>query len=257
MTEKLYCVSTPRGHYFSAGHDVMTPAIIISRYADLDINNRRRNVREGVALARWAAANGYCPIGWWDDLDTVDPPCDSDPAVRQAALERSAMRARLVGAAGGVAIVPDWYPETAGMKADYREYFMAGSLLKPGGNVSVTFAQIEPYLPRDLVGQVQAAVDEAAGDPSTQCRCLLEGCGDCDFDAGANDAVSRIADHTGVTSTEATAPRPMVIGQSCQILQDTDGIWRCVLSDGHWFGGDATRSKAADRARINGYEVTP
>ena len=232
----------------------MTPAIIISRYADPDINNRRRNVREGIALARWATANGYCPIGWRDNLDTIDPPCDSDPAVRTAALERSATRARMVGAAGGVAIVPGWYDGTSGMKRDFDAYIAGGG--KPGlSNEVVNYSQIKPYLPRDLAGQVQAAVDEAAGDPAARCGCLLEGCADCDFDAGTDYTIDVITDHTGITPTKVTAPRPMVIGQSCQILQDTDGIWRCVLSDGHWFGGDATRSKAADRARINGYEV--
>ena len=139
----------------------MTPAIIISRYADPDINNRRRNVREGIALARWAAANGYCPVGWWDDLDTVDPPCDSDPAVRQAALERSATRARMVGAAGGVAIAPGWCDWTSGMERDYDAWDSGlDSAGKEAPVVRPTRAQIEPYLPRDLAGQVQQAVDE-------------------------------------------------------------------------------------------------
>lgn len=173
----------------------MTPAIIISRYADTDINNRRRNVREGIALARWAAANGYCPIGWWDDLDTIDPPCDSDPAVRQAALERSATRARMVGVAGGVAIVPGWYQATSGMEKDTYAYTKAW--VRPGFRImTVTLAQIEPYLPRDLAGQVQAAVDVISSPCHDTDQCLVMTCDEC--------RLRMIEDHTGVTPTEVT-----------------------------------------------------
>ena len=234
----------------------MTPAIVIVRYNSTDPAARRLHVREAMATCRWAVAQGYAPVCSLLHLaDVNDPPEDTAGEVRERVMEYSATLARMVGAAGGVAIVPGWYTPTAGMEADHSEWCGAGGRL--GRGVEVTLAEIEPYLPRDLVGQVQAAVDEAAGDPAARCGCLLEGCGDCDFDAGIDYTIDAITDHTGITPTEATAPRPMVIGQSCQILQDTDGIWRCVLSDGHWFGGDATRSKAADRARINGYEVTP
>ena len=177
----------------------MTPAIIISRYADTDINNRRRNVREGIALARWAAINGYCPIGWWDDLDTIDPPCDSDPAVRQAALERSATRARMVGAAGGILIMPGWYQQTQGMSADCEAFRAAGQGAEYGrwGLVKmVKFAEIEPYLPRDLVGQVQAAVEEILADRNAAIPR--------DEFAALSEAMDIIANHTGITPTEVT-----------------------------------------------------
>jgi len=51
-------------------------------------------------------------------------------------------------------------------------------------------------IPRE---KVQAAVDEAAGDPAARCGCLLEGCSDCDLDAGIDYTIDIIADHTGIT----------------------------------------------------------
>ena len=180
----------------------MTPAIIISRYADPDINNRRRNVREGIALARWAAAQGYAPIGWWDDIDVNDPPCDSDPAVRQAALERSATRARMVGKAGGCVIVPGWYHTTDGMERDLQTYWDNLSNPAKKNMELLTFAEIEPYLPRDLVGQVQSAVDEMRdksdnaflGSPQEIAA------------VGIRGSIGCIAHHTGIRPTEVTKP---------------------------------------------------
>jgi hypothetical protein len=176
----------------------VTPAIIISRYNDTDPTNRRRNVREGIALARWAAAQGYCPVGWWDDLDTIDPPCDSDPAVRQAALERSATRARMVGAAGGVAIVPGWYNATSGMEADFVEWRKGCVMnVRP---VVVTRAEIEPYLPRDLVGQVQAAVNRMG----MNVVCTPSFMADEQSSAVMRATLRIITEHTGITPTEVT-----------------------------------------------------
>ena len=79
----------------------MTLAIIISPYNAPTPEARAANVRLGIALARWAAAQGYTPVGWWDMIDINDPPDDADPNVRLPALKRDGERARMVGAAGG------------------------------------------------------------------------------------------------------------------------------------------------------------
>ncbi len=172
----------------------MTPAIIISRYNDPDINNRRRNVREAMALCRLAVANGYAPVCSLLHLaDVNDPPEDTAGEVRDRVTEYSRTLARMVGAAGGVAIVPEWYASTDGMEADWYEWLYA-QIGIGGGSKRVTLAEIEPYLPRDLVGQVQAAVDEireyADEIPGTQ------------VGRGLRWARAVVKKHTGVTPKE-------------------------------------------------------
>lgn len=139
----------------------MTLAIIISPYNAPTPEARAANVRLGIALARWAAAQGYTPVGWWDMIDINDPPDDADPNVRLPALKRDGERARMVGAAGGVAVRPVWIARTGGMRLD-SEAFEAG-----GGRelVYASKADLAPYLPPEPVPTVpreavRAAVDE-------------------------------------------------------------------------------------------------
>ena len=176
-------------------------AIVIVRYNSTDPAARRLHVREAMGTCRWAVAQGYAPVCSLLHLaDVNDPPEDTAGEFRDGVMEYSTTLARFVGAAGGVAIVPGWYPVTRGMKADFVEWRKGCVMnVRP---VAVTFAEIEPYMPRDLVGQVQAAVDEAAGDPAARCGCLLEGCWSCDFDAGTDYTIDIITDHTGITPTK-------------------------------------------------------
>jgi len=139
----------------------MTPAIIISRYADPDIAMRRRNVREAMGTCRWAVAQGYAPVCSLIHLaDVNDPPEDTAGEVRERVTKYAQALARFVGAAGGVAIVPGWYEMTSGMSEDKSEFYQFHPQRINGGFQMFyrpTFAKIEPYMPRDLVGQVQAA----------------------------------------------------------------------------------------------------
>jgi hypothetical protein len=105
----------------------------------------------------------------------------------------------MVGAAGGVAIVPGWYEETAGMIADGCAFgSMHPQRLAGFGSPFVlpTIAEIEPYLPRDLVGQVQAAVEEILADRNAAIPR--------DEFAALSEAMDIIANHTGITPTEVT-----------------------------------------------------
>ena len=169
----------------------MTPAIIISRYADPDIAMRRRNVREAMGTCRWAVAQGYAPVCSLIHLaDVNDPPEDTAGEVRDRVMEYSTTLARMVGAAGGVAIVPGWYPVTWGMESDFVEWRKGCVMnVRP---VAVTLAEIEPYLPRDLVGRVQSAVDHLY-----ECEAQADGGGDWAF----REALDSIDHHTGVTPT--------------------------------------------------------
>jgi len=173
----------------------MTLAIIISRYNDPDINNRRRNVREAMALCRWAVAQSYAPVCSLLHLaDVNDPPEDTAGEVRERVMAYSRELARMVGAARGACFVAGWYTQTTGMGADVDAYYH-GAECRGGGSIRrVTLAEIEPYLPRDLVGQVQAAVDEimtfAAGHGISYERDDIEEC------------AHMIDRHTGVTPTE-------------------------------------------------------
>lgn len=165
----------------------MTPAIIISRYNSPDPAARRLHVREAMGLCRWAVENGYAPVcSMLHIADAIDPPEDT-PETRGRVMEYSKSLARMVGAAGGVAIVPGWYGFTGGMQADFNAWFLASP--QPVNEVRVSdFAEIEPYMPRDLVGQVQAAVDEMVGYNEEY--------------YGPPDCVECIQDHTGVTPSE-------------------------------------------------------
>jgi len=107
----------------------MTLAIIISPYNHPTEEGRRKHLRDAVKLAQWATRHGYTPVGWWCDVDPDHPVADDDPEARQAALERSAERARWVAKSGGVAVVADWYKMTSGMEADaaaFRDYYYYG-----------------------------------------------------------------------------------------------------------------------------------
>ena len=135
-------------------------AIVIVRYNSTDPAARRLHVREAMGTCRWAVAQGYAPVCSLLALaEGNDPPEDTAGEFRDRVMEYSTTLARFVGAAGGVAIVPGWYTPTAGMEADHSEWCGAGGRL--GRGVEVTLAEIEPYLPRDLVGQVQALADVA------------------------------------------------------------------------------------------------
>ena len=148
----------------------MNICYICSRYADPDPALRRRNLAEARALARWAAAQGYAVVTWWGSLDPDDPPCDSDPEVRRAALARSAKLAAMVGEMGGDIVIGDWYQMTAGMYADYRAL---SRCLNARDVHHVSWPEAEPYYraPMDTVPRaaVQAAVDEMHGQPPYGC----------------------------------------------------------------------------------------
>ena len=180
----------------------MTPqlAIVIVRYNSTDPAARRLHVREAMGTCRWAVAQGYAPVCSLLHLaDVNDPPEDTAGEVRDRVTKYSQALARMVGAAGGVAIVPGWYTPTAGMEADHSEWCGAGGRL--GRGVEVTFAQIEPYLPRDLVGQVQAAVDELSASIST-CKCHCFDCENCNCDDGTRWDLAIMRKCTGITPSE-------------------------------------------------------
>jgi hypothetical protein len=194
----------------------MTLALIISPYNAPTAAERAANVRLGIALARWAAAQGYTPIGWWCDVDPDAPPAD-DPKTRAAALARSAERARMVGAAGGVAVAPGWMTPTAGMDADMRAWNEAAFYSDAKTDIeafAVSLDDIEPYLlpePVPMVprAQVQAAVD-AVRRSFEPCGCGHGECLTCYWrvdhgeaiDDVINNVLGRIKHHTGVTPTE-------------------------------------------------------
>ena len=164
----------------------MTLAIIISPYNAPTPEARAANVRLGIALARWAAAQGYTPVGWWCDIDPANPESDADPVARAAALARSAERARMVGAAGGVAVVPGWI-HTAGMVSDYN----AWRSTENARAIDVDCASLAPYLLPEPVPTVPRAAVQAAMDEVGPHR-------GCDLLMGA------IRNHTGVTPSEVT-----------------------------------------------------
>lgn len=183
----------------------MTLAIIISPYNAPTAAERAQNVRLGIALARWAAAQGYTPVGWWDMIDINDPPDDADPNVRLPALKRDGERARMVGAAGGVAVVPAFIKETEGMNADVSAWLEGRGPWDGNRRLLLVFSEdIPPYLLPEPVptvprAAVQAAVDEmrqkadtAALDTPQEIAAV-----------GIRGSIWCIAHHTGVTPTEA------------------------------------------------------
>lgn len=144
----------------------MTLAIIISPYNAPTSAARAQNVRLGIALARWAAAQGYTPVGWWDMIDINDPPDDADPNVRLPALKRDCERARMVGAAGGVAVVPAFVKETAGMHADVSAWLDGRGPWDGNRRLLLVFSEdIPPYLlpePEPMAEWVKRAYARAA-----------------------------------------------------------------------------------------------
>jgi hypothetical protein len=185
----------------------MTLALIISPYNAPTAAERAANVRLGIALARWAAAQGYTPIGWWCDIDPDAPPAD-DPKTRASALARSAERARMVGAAGGVAVIPGWITRTSGMQADIDAFFGGGEHARYGVTLRpVTRDDLAPYLLPEPVptvprAAVQAAVDEMSASESTHRRHIHES----DYARGATDFAwdyrECLRQYTGVTPSE-------------------------------------------------------
>lgn len=186
----------------------MTLAVIISPYNAPTSAARAANVRLGIALARWAAAQGYTPVGWWCDVDPSNPESDADPVARAAALARSAERARMVGAAGGVAVVPAFIKETEGMRVDVSAWLDGRGPWDGNRRLLLVFSEdVPPYLLPDPVptvprAAVQAAVDEMrdrfAGvmhsvDPHRR-----------GIASGVSQAADIIINHTGVTPTEVT-----------------------------------------------------
>lgn len=126
--------------------DPMKICYICSRYADPDINNRRRNLAEARALALWAEAQGYAVVTWWGSLSQVDPLFDGDPEIRRAVLARSAELAEMVGKLSGDLVIPKWYDITAGMEHDQWAY-LRGGISGPacGGIWRVDWSDVEPY----------------------------------------------------------------------------------------------------------------
>ena len=186
----------------------MKLAYICSRYADPDPALRRRNLAEARALARWAEAQGYAVVPWWGSIDPDDPPCDSDEAVRRAALARSEALAAMVGEIGGDIIGPGWYMMTAGMEADRYAWYYAH--VGCGGRaVRVEWFEVEPYYraPVDTVlrAAVQAAVDEMAAGIE---RVENNICNGASAELGTmairayQDALDELRDKCGVTPTE-------------------------------------------------------
>lgn len=185
----------------------MKIAYICSRYADPDINNRRRNLAEARALARWAEAHGYAVVTWWGSIDHTDPPCDSDETVRRAALGRSGTLARMVGSAGGSVIMAGWYRQTEGMREDVAAYDDGRRGVRAADVRLVSWSEVEPCYtaPVETVprAEVQAAVD---GIESR--RCAIPGQS---YDphrqgveSGLAQGLRELCDHTGVTPTEVT-----------------------------------------------------
>ena len=143
----------------------MTLAIIISPYNAPTPEARAANVRLGIALARWAAAQGYTPVGWWDMIDINDPPDDADPNVRLPALNRDGERARMVGAAGGVAVLPAFIKETEGMHADVSAWLEGRGPWDGNRRLLLVFSEdIPPYLLPEPVPTVPRAAVQAAVD---------------------------------------------------------------------------------------------
>jgi hypothetical protein len=181
-------------------------AIIISPYNAPTPEARAANVRLGIALARWSAAQGYTPVGWWCDVDPANPESDADPVVRAAALARSAERARMVGAAGGMAVLPAG-PMTSGMMCDYVSWCDACG---DGGAFNVSLADLAPYLLPEVTptvprAAVQAAVDEIAAGIERIENNICNGANATVGDAmivAYRDALGELRDHTGVTPTE-------------------------------------------------------
>ena len=177
----------------------MNICYICSRYADPDVRNRRRNLAESRALARWAEAQGYAVVTWWGSLEPDDPPCDGDEAVRAAALARSRTLAEMVGDAGGDIVIGDWYQMTAGMYADYRAL---SRCLNARDVLPVSWAEVGPYyraqvdtVPR---ASVQAAVDEMHAEAARRdVRTHGYGCND-----DLIYALEVLRDKCGITPTE-------------------------------------------------------
>lgn len=179
----------------------MTPAIVISRYNSTDPAARRLHVREAMAVCRWAVAQGYAPVCSLLHLaDVNDPPEDTAGEVRDRVMAYSQALARMVGAAGGVAILPRWYEWTSGMEEDNDAYHWACDCNKIN-RLFPKFAEVEPYMPRDLVAQVQAAVDQLymEGDSQNQLMAIW-------FYSGMAPTESLYVEgnNTGITPTEVT-----------------------------------------------------
>jgi len=193
----------------------MTLALIISPYNAPTAAERAANVRLGTALARWATAQGYTPVGWWCDVDPANPESDADPVVRAAALARSAERARAVGAAGGVAVAPGWIAPTSGMDADMRAWNKAAFYSPAETDIeafAVSSADLAPYLLPEPVptvprAAVQAAVDRMDAEAiravaDTQSANVHKGVyANGRLDA-YQDAIDELRRHTGITPTE-------------------------------------------------------
>ena len=196
----------------------MKLAYICSRYADPDINNRRRNLAEARALARWAEAHGYAVVTWWGSIDPDDPPCDSDEAARAQALARSGILAGVVGFCGGVVVMAGWYRQTSGMAADVAAYDRSLEPIRrrPADVRLVSWSEVEPYYraPVDHVvdankmiprAAVQAVADEmAAGIERTEnniCNGASAELGTMAISA-YRDALDELRDKCGVTPTE-------------------------------------------------------
>jgi hypothetical protein len=210
---------------------------ICSRYADPDVANRRRNLAEARALARWAEAQGYAVVTWWGSLDPVDPPCDSDEDARARALARSAALAGMVGRTKGALIMPTWYGVTSGMTEDARAHHDAWrwNHSKDPDVIAVSLDDLAPYLlpePEPIRGwikrayariteeclndppepvptvpraAVQAAVDEIAEGvariETNVCNGANATVGACGI-AAYQDALGALRDHTGITPGE-------------------------------------------------------
>lgn len=177
-----------------AGDDAVKPAVIIFPYNDPDPAVRRLHVRWMHGACGWAIAHGYAPVCSVLHMATTnDAPFDADGPVRTRVLDYSTTMAQMVGAAGGDCITPSWCGMTTGMEVDLHTWM--GSL---GGffarEIRVTLADIEPYMPRDLVGQVQEAIDQIS-EPCPWWSCGdRERCNSC--------SVQIIENHTGITQKQ-------------------------------------------------------
>jgi hypothetical protein len=194
-----------------SGGDPVKICYICSRYADPDVANRRRNLAEARALARWAEAQGYAVVTWWGSLDPAAPMAEDDPEVRAQALARSAALAEMVGRRKGAMILPTWYPTTSGMCADARAHHDGWRCFygHDPDVVDAPWSEVEPYYtaPVEMVPRaaVQAAVDEIAEGVARIENNICNGAnatvGACGI-AAYQDALGELRDHTGVTPTE-------------------------------------------------------
>jgi hypothetical protein len=184
---------------------------ICSRYADPDVANRRRNLAEARALARWAEVQGYAVVTWWGSLDPAAPMAEDDPEVRAQALARSGALAAMVGKMGGCVVMAGWYRQTMGMREDVAAYDDGRRHVCPSDVRIISWSDIAPYLdpepdtiPREAV---QAAVDEINEGieriENNICNGANATVGACGI-AAYQDALGALRDHTGVTPSEVT-----------------------------------------------------